>query len=80
MTFRTLRRKAGHTQQSLAAKTRKGRGGRLSQKVISKIECGETRDPQWSTISALAVALETTPDAIIAAIRETPRTRKVSAA
>jgi|RhiMethySRZTD1v2_1073278.scaffolds.fasta_scaffold242537_4 transcriptional regulator with XRE-family HTH domain len=77
MTFRTLRRKAGHTQQSLAAKARKGRGC-LSQKVISKIERGETRDPQWSTISALALALGTTPDAIIAAIRATPRLPKVA--
>jgi transcriptional regulator with XRE-family HTH domain len=79
MTFRTLRRKAGHTQQSLAAKARKGRGC-LSQKVISKIERGETRDPQWSTISALALALDTTTEAIVAAIRATPRLRKVDAA
>lgn len=79
MTFRTLRRKAGLTQQSLAAKARKGRGC-LSQKVISKIERGETRDPQWSTVMALAAALGTTPDAIVAAIRATPRLQKAGAA
>jgi transcriptional regulator with XRE-family HTH domain len=77
MTFRTLRRNAGLTQQSLAARARKGRGC-LSQKVISKIERGETRDPQWSTINALAGALNTSAEAIVAAIRETPRRRTVA--
>lgn len=78
MTFRSLRRKAGLTQERLAAKSRRGRT-RLSQKVISKIECGVTRDPQYSTVLALAAALGTTPDAVIAAIRDTPRPRKVGA-
>jgi transcriptional regulator with XRE-family HTH domain len=74
MTFRSLRRRAGLTQQTLAARAKRGRTS-LSQKVISKIECGETRDPQYSTVLALAAALGTTPDAVIAAIRDTPRSK-----
>jgi len=73
MTFRTLRRRAGFpTQKALAPRARRGRG-RLTQRAISMIECGIVRDPQYSTVVALAEALGTTPDVVAAAIRETPR-------
>ena len=73
MTFRTLRRRAGFpTQTALAARARRGRG-RITQRAISMIECGIVRDPQYSTVVALAEALGTTPDVVAAAIRETPR-------
>jgi hypothetical protein len=81
MTFRTLRLRAGFpTQTALAARARRGRR-RISQRVISMIECGTVRDPQYSTIVGLAEALGATPDVVAAAIRETPRAaRKTGAA
>lgn len=76
MTFRTLRRRAGFaTQKALANQARRGRS-RLTQRAISMIECGIVRDPQYSTVVALAEAMRTTPEVVAAAIRETPRQRK----
>lgn len=65
MNFQELRERAGFTQQSLADAI-----GR-HQTLISKIERGHPIDVRWSTISALASALSTTPEAVAKAIRKT---------
>ena len=52
MTFRTLRRRAGFSQYSLAASTRSVR-----QETISQIERGAVRRPLSTTLIALSIAL-----------------------
>jgi transcriptional regulator with XRE-family HTH domain len=67
MTFRELRERAGFNQVELAA-----RSG-VQQTTISQLDLGKVTDPRWSTIQALAVALETTPDVVARAISMPPK-------
>lgn len=70
MTFRTLRRRAGFSQYSLAASTREVR-----QETISQIERGTVRNPRSTTLLALASALGTDPVTVADAIRQTRQRR-----
>lgn len=65
MNFRTLRENAGLTQKELAT------AASLDQTTISQIETGKVRDLRYSTLEAIAKALETTIDAVVKAIRKT---------
>ncbi len=67
MTFRELLRSAGLTGYRLAKLSG------VEQTTISQLELGKVRDPRWSTLSALAVALNTTPGTVAKAIAETPK-------
>jgi len=67
MTFRQLVREAGLTGYRLAKLSG------LEQTTISQLELGKVRDPRWSTIEALAVALHTAPGLVAKAIAETPK-------
>jgi transcriptional regulator with XRE-family HTH domain len=67
MNFRELREHAGITQYRLA------RLSGVEQTTISQIELGKVRDPRWSTISALATALNVAPGTVAKAIQETAR-------
>jgi transcriptional regulator with XRE-family HTH domain len=49
--LQTLRERAGLTQQELAVKAG------MAQSSVAKLERNETRDPKWSSICALALAL-----------------------
>jgi transcriptional regulator with XRE-family HTH domain len=69
MTFRQLREQAGLTQYRLAKLTS------VEQTTISQIELGKVRDPRWSTISALADALNVSPASVAKAIAETAKRR-----
>ena len=55
---KALREKAGMSQQALAVKAG------LSVSVVFQIEQGNRRDPQLSTVLALAEAIEVSVDAI----------------
>ncbi len=70
MTFRQLRKRAGQTGYGLAKLSG------VEQTTISQIELGKVRDPRWSTIEALAVALNLAPGIVAKAIAETPRRRR----
>ncbi len=67
MTFRQLLHEAGMTGYRLAKLSG------VEQTTISQLELGKVRDPRWSTISALANALDTAPGTVAKAIAETPR-------
>lgn len=69
MNFRQLRERAGITQYRLAQLTG------VEQTTISQLELGKVRDPRWSTISALAEALDTTPATVARAIENTQKRR-----
>jgi transcriptional regulator with XRE-family HTH domain len=69
MTFRQLLRSAGMTGYRLAKLSG------VEQTTISQLELGKVRDPRWSTIAALAGALEMAPSTVAKAIAETPPTR-----
>jgi transcriptional regulator with XRE-family HTH domain len=71
MNFRQLRERAGLTQYRLAKNTG------VEQTTISQLELGKVRDPRWSTISALAEALDTTPGVVARAIDNTQK-RKIA--
>jgi transcriptional regulator with XRE-family HTH domain len=71
MNFRQLRERAGITQYRLAQVTG------VEQTTISQLELGKVRDPRWSTISALAEALGTTPAIVAKAIEHTQK-RKIA--
>jgi transcriptional regulator with XRE-family HTH domain len=71
MDFRQLRVRAGITQYRLAKVTG------VEQTTISQLELGKVRDPRWSTISALAEALGTTPAIVAKAIEHTQK-RKIA--
>jgi transcriptional regulator with XRE-family HTH domain len=71
MNFRQLRERAGITQYRLAQVTG------VEQTTISQLELGKVRDPRWSTISALAEALGTTPAIVAKAIEQTQK-RKIA--
>ncbi len=71
MNFRQLRERAGITQYRLAQVTG------VEQTTISQLELGKVRDPRWSTISALAEALDTTPGTVAKAIANTQK-RKIA--
>jgi transcriptional regulator with XRE-family HTH domain len=70
MNFRQLREKAGLTQYRLAKVTG------VEQTTISQLELGKVRDPRWSTISALAAALDATPGTVAKAIEQTAKYRR----
>lgn len=57
--FRTARKKLGLTQEALAAKAG------TTQNTISELELGRNTNPTWVVLSAVAIALETTPEALI---------------
>ena len=63
MNFRELRERAEH----FAGPPRQTDSG-VEQTTISQLELGKVRDPRWSTISALAQALGTTPGVVARAI------------
>lgn len=65
MTFRDMRKRAGFTQQALAT------AAGVDQVTISQLELGKVRDPRYSTIRALARALDTTEGAVAKAIERT---------
>ena len=67
MTFRQLLQQAGITGTGW----RKVSG--VEQTTISQLELGKVRDPRWSTIAALAAALDTAPGTVAKAIAETPK-------
>ena len=72
MNFRQLRESAGLTQLRLSQLSN------VEQTTISQIELGKVRDPRWSTISALAVALNTTPAIVANAIKNTAKYRRTA--
>jgi transcriptional regulator with XRE-family HTH domain len=67
MTFRELLKESGLTGYRLAKLSG------VEQTTISQLELGKVRDPRWSTVSALAVALGTAPGLVAKAIAETPK-------
>jgi transcriptional regulator with XRE-family HTH domain len=67
MTFRQLLHEAGMTGSRLAKLSG------VEQTTISQLELGKVRDPRWSTLSALATALDTAPGTVAKAIAETPK-------
>ena len=69
MNFRQLREHARITQYRLAKLSG------VEQTTISQIELGKVRDPRWSTISALASALNATPGTVARAIAHTAKYR-----
>lgn len=54
--LRELRREKGLTQQQLAEKAR------VTLSIITKLERGANSDPRWSTVQALADALQCSLD------------------
>jgi transcriptional regulator with XRE-family HTH domain len=72
MNFRQLRESAGLTQLRLSQLSD------VEQTTISQIELGKVRDPRWSTISALAVALNATPAIVANAIKQTTKYRRTA--
>jgi transcriptional regulator with XRE-family HTH domain len=72
MTFRQLRVRAGLSQYRLAKVTG------VEQTTISQLELGKVRDPRWSTISALAAALDATPGTVAKAIENTAARKKIA--
>ena len=72
MNFRQLRERAGITQYRLAQVSG------VEQTTISQLELGKVRDPRWSTLSALATALKTTPLTVAKAIEQTTKHRKIA--
>lgn len=70
MTFRQLRQQSGVSQKRLAALSG------VEQTTISQLDLGKVRDPRWSTISALAVALNVAPGAVAQAIAQTTSAKK----
>lgn len=72
MNFRELREQAGITQYRLA------RLSGVEQTTISQIELGKVRDPRWSTISALATALNVSPGVVAKAITKTAKHSRVA--
>ena len=69
MTFRQLLASAGLTGYRLAQLSG------VEQTTVSQLELGKVRDPRWSTISALAVALNLAPGTVAKAIATTPKYR-----
>jgi transcriptional regulator with XRE-family HTH domain len=67
MTFRQLLREAGMTGYRLAKLSG------VEQTTISQLELGKVRDPRWSTLAALAGALDIAPGTVAKAIAETPK-------
>lgn len=72
MDFRALRIRAGISQYRLAQVSG------VEQTTISQLELGKTRDPRWSTIAALALALNATPGVVAKAIENTAKNRKIA--
>lgn len=62
MKLRALRERAGLTQEQLASKSG------VQQTTISQLELGKVRDPQYSTVAALAFALGMSTDQVARAI------------
>lgn len=69
MTFRQLRVRARLSQYRLAQLSG------VEQTTISQLELGKVRDPRWSTIAALAAALDATPATVANAIAVTAKHR-----
>jgi len=67
MTFRELLKESGLTGYRLAKLSG------VEQTTISQLELGKVRDPRWSTVAALAAALDTAPGLVAKAIAETPK-------
>lgn len=67
MNFRQLRERVGMTQYRLAQVSG------VEQTTISQLELGKVRDPRWSTISALASALDASPSTVAKAIENTAK-------
>lgn len=67
MTFRQLREQAGINQAQLAKLSG------VEQTTVSQLELGKVRDPRWSTIAALAVALNASPTIVAKAIEQTTK-------
>lgn len=72
MNFRQLRVRAGLSQYRLAQLSD------VEQTTVSQIELGKVRDPRWSTISALAIVLNTTPGTVAKAIQHTAKYRRTA--
>jgi transcriptional regulator with XRE-family HTH domain len=72
MTFRELLKESGLTGYRLAKLSG------VEQTTISQLELGKVRDPRWSTISALAAALDTAPGTVAKAIAETPKVKRAA--
>jgi len=69
MDFRQLRIRAKISQYRLA------KLAGVEQTTISQLELGKVRDPRWSTIAALATALDVTAGTVAKAIEATARRR-----
>ena len=67
MNFRQLREHAGFTQYRLAQVSG------VEQTTISQLELGKVRDPRWSTVEALADALNAAPGTVAKAIALTAK-------
>jgi transcriptional regulator with XRE-family HTH domain len=72
MNFRQLREQAGLTQYRLAQVSG------VEQTTISQLELGKVRDPRWSTIHALAVALGASPGTVAKAIGARAAKRRIA--
>lgn len=71
MNFRQLRERAGFTQYRLAQVSG------VEQTTLSQLELGKVRDPRWSTIAAIAAALDASPGTVAKAIEHTQK-RKIA--
>lgn len=74
MALQDLRLARGWTQRDLSLASGVG------SDVISTIETGRTRNPTWKTVRALALALETDPEALFADADETADSNASTAA
>jgi transcriptional regulator with XRE-family HTH domain len=72
MNFRHLRERSGLTQYRLAQVSG------VEQTTISQLELGKVRDPRWSTIAALAAALDASPSTVAKAIAATAARKKIA--
>lgn len=79
MTFRMLRVRTGFSQFELAATTRALRSP-VRQETISQLELGRVRDPLYSTVRSLALAMnlsvEVVGDTILRQRLRNPRKAK----
>lgn len=73
MTFKELRASKGFC---LGVDLAEATG--LNRAAISQFDRGKVPDPRWSSIEALAAALDVTPQVVMRAIRESVKLRRVA--
>jgi transcriptional regulator with XRE-family HTH domain len=68
MTFKELRELKGfRTGVKLAA------AAGVKQATISSLDYGKTTDPRWSTVEAIALALDVSPQMLMRSVRESAK-------